>query len=143
MPIRSAEVRWRGKEGTYKLESGQCEGKVSFASRFEQEKGSNPEELIAAAQATCFSMALTKELTDFGFEPESIHTWAKVSIKKTADGFSINAIDVETEATVPNISEEKFQEIANSAKENCPVSKLLKKGATISLHARLLVEVSH
>ncbi len=141
MPIRSAEAEWKGTvqdgQGTVKLGSGAFEGKYSFKSRFEDGAGTNPEELIGAAHAGCFSMALSAQLGRAGFKPTRIHTTAKVHLEKSADGFAIPRIDLETEAEVPGIDDKAFQEQADAAKKGCPVSKVL-AGAEIHLSAKLL-----
>jgi len=119
-----------------KFGSGAFEGRYSFASRFEEAGGTNPEELIAAAHAGCFSMAFAASLGKAGFSPQRVATTAKVHLEKVGEGFGITRIDLSTDATVPNIDDSKFQEIANQAKENCPVSKAL-KAVEITLDARL------
>src|SRR5579884_3131484 len=105
MPTRNADAVWEGNlkdgKGTMKLAGGAYEGPYSFASRFEQGKGTNPEELIAAAHAGCFSMALSHGLAQAGFTPKRVHTTAKVHLEKGAEGFSIPKIDLQTEAEVP------------------------------------------
>src|SRR5919201_6227661 len=120
MPVRTAEAAWEGKlrkgKGNIKLGSGAYQGAYSFASRFEQGTGTNPEELIAAAHAGCFSMAFSHGLAQAGFTPKRVHTTAKVHLEKTADGFGIPKIELVTEADVPNIDEKKFQEEADKAK---------------------------
>jgi osmotically inducible protein OsmC len=141
MPTRNAEATWEGDlksgKGNMKLAGGAYDGAYSFASRFEQGKGTNPEELIAAAHAGCFSMALSHGLAQAGFTPKRVHTVAKVHLEKTAEGFGIPRIDLETDADVPGISEDVFKQQAETAKKNCPVSKLL-KGAEITLNAKLV-----
>lgn len=141
MPVRTAEAEWKGKlidgQGSMKLGSGAFEGAYSFTSRFEEGKGTNPEELIAAAHAGCFSMALSGILGDAGFEPKSIKTTAKVSILKVGDGFEIKKSELSTVADVPGIDEATFLEKANAAKAGCPVSKVL-AGAEITLQAKLV-----
>jgi osmotically inducible protein OsmC len=141
MPTRNADATWEGDlksgKGTMRLAGGAYEGAYSFASRFESGKGTNPEELIAAAHAGCFSMALSHGLAQAGFTPKRVHTTAKVHLEKTADGFAIPRIDLVTEADVPGISEDVFRQQADTAKRNCPVSKLL-KAAEITLDARLV-----
>ncbi len=119
-----------------KLGSGAFEGAYSFKSRMEDGTGTNPEELIGAAHAGCFSMALSAALGKAGFEPKSIHTQAAVKFDKVENGFSITKIDLTTEAEISDIDENKFQEIARDAKENCPVSKAL-AGTEITLTASL------
>lgn len=140
MSVRSAEAVWQGTlkdgKGSIKAESGAVEAQYGFSSRFEEGKGTNPEELIGAAHAGCFSMALSAGLTKAGFKPERIHTKANVHLEKVSEGFSITKIDLETEATIPGIDDKAFQEQAEGAKKNCPVSKVL-AGAQISLKAKL------
>ena len=140
MPVRKASAEWNGGlrdgNGSLKLGSGAFEGKYSFASRFEEAGGTNPEELIAAAHAGCFSMALSSALGKAGFQPQRIATDASVKLEKVGEGFGITQIQLTTVASVPGIDEAKFQEIANGAKENCPVSKAL-KAVDITLDARL------
>lgn len=141
MPTRTAEAEWRGNplhgDGTMKLGSGAYEGKYSFATRFEEQPGTNPEELIGAAHAGCFSMALSAMLAETGHQPKRVHTVAKVSIDKVGDGFSITRSALHTEAEVPWIDQATFRDIADKAKVGCPVSKAL--GAIeITLDARLV-----
>jgi osmotically inducible protein OsmC len=107
------------------LGSGAFKGAFSFESRFEEGTGTNPEELIAAAHAGCFSMALSAMLADAGHEPTRVATSAKVFIRKVGDGFKINRIDLKTEGEVPGIDAETFTEFAEKAKEGCPVSQAL------------------
>ncbi|MGE0759043.1 MAG: OsmC family protein [Pirellulaceae bacterium] len=140
MPTRSAHAAWegdlKGGKGTMKFGSGAFDGAYSFSSRFENGAGTNPEELIAAAHAGCFSMALSHGLSQAGFPPASVRTTADVHLEKGSSGFSIPRINLVTEATVPGIDEGEFQRQAETAKQNCPVSKLL-AGAAIELQARL------
>ncbi len=141
MPTRSSEATWEGDlksgRGTMKLGSGAYQGSYSFQSRFEQGAGTNPEELIAAAHAGCFSMALSHALAQAGHPPKRVHTTAKVHLEKAADGFAIPRIDLTTEADVPGIDEAAFRREAEQAKKNCPVSKVL-AGAQINLDAKLV-----
>ena len=143
MPVRNAEAEWTGTvtegNGKVKLGSGAFEGAYSFKSRMEDGAGTNPEELLGAAHAGCFSMALSAQLTRAGITPKRIHTKAKVRFDKVEAGFAITRIDLETEAEVPGVDEATFQEHAKSAKENCPVSKAL-AGTEIHLQAKLLGE---
>ena len=129
MAIRSSEAEWKGDlktgAGTVKLGSGAFEGAYSFKSRFEDGVGTNPEELIAAAHAGCFSMALSAALGREGFTPESVHTTARVHFGPVEGGFAITKIDLETEAKIPGIDDAKFQELAAGAKAGCPISKAL------------------
>jgi osmotically inducible protein OsmC len=141
MPLRTADAVWEGDlkagHGKVKLGGGAFEGAYSFASRFENGKGTNPEELIAAAHAGCFSMALSHGLATAGHVPKRVHTTAKVHLEKNDAGFSIPRIDLETEAEVPGIDDKTFQEQAATAKKNCPISKLL-SAAEITLTAKLI-----
>ena len=107
----------------------------SFKTRFEGDKGTNPEELIAAAYAGCFSMAFAAQLEKAGFKAETINTKATVSLEKVGDGFSITTVHLSTHAKVPHINQEDFDTIAKQAKEGCPVSKLM--NATITFDAKL------
>jgi len=141
MPTRTAEAEWRGDllhgDGNMKLGSGAYEGNYSFATRFEEQPGTNPEELIGAAHAGCFSMALSAMLAEAGYEPKRVHTVAKVSIEKVGDGFAITKSALHTNAEVPGIDEATFRNIAEKAKTDCPVSKAL--GAIeITLDAKLV-----
>ena len=140
MAVRSAEAEWKGNlregQGTVKLGSGAYEGRYSFASRFESGTGTNPEELIGAAHAGCFSMALSAGLGKAGFNPTRIHTTAKVHLEKVGEGFGITRIELETEAQIPGIDAKTFHEHAEGAKKGCPVSKAL-AGTEITLTAKL------
>lgn len=140
MPIRNAFARWEGKiqdgKGTMKLGSGAFEGNYSFKSRFEDGAGTNPEELIGAAHAGCFSMALSLLLGKAGRDPKQIETKAAVHIEKAGEGFKITQIDLETEAAVPGMDEDEFQQKADEAKQGCPVSQAL-SGVDIRLQATL------
>jgi len=142
MPARKAEAEWNGNlregAGKIKLGSGAFEGSYSFASRFESGKGTNPEELLGAAHAGCFTMALTAGLGRAGFNPKRVHTTATVHIDKTGDAFEITKIELDCEAQVPNIDADAFHAQASAAKENCPLSKALKAVNTIELRARLI-----
>jgi osmotically inducible protein OsmC len=141
MPVRKAEAEWKGTlregKGEIKTESGALQGQYSFGTRFENGKGTNPEELIGAAHAGCFSMALAAVLEKAGKPAKRVHTTASVRLDKVGEGFGITKIDLVTEAEVPGIDEATFQAQAKGAKENCPVSKAL-KGVDISLNARLV-----
>jgi osmotically inducible protein OsmC len=116
--------------------SGAFDGAYSFGSRFESGAGTNPEELLGAAHAGCFSMSLANMLAQAGHAPESVETEARVDIEKGDSGFSITRITLVTEASVPGISEEEFQRHARAAKEGCPVSRAL-AATEIALEARL------
>jgi osmotically inducible protein OsmC len=126
-----------GGEGTMKFGSGAFEGKYSFASRFEDGQGTNPEELIGAAHAGCFSMAFAGNLQRAGHEPQSVETSARVHIDKSGDGFTITRIELDTTANVPGIDEDEFQQIATASKEGCPVSRALAGVDEITLDAKL------
>lgn len=136
MPTKTADAKWNGDlksgSGTMKLESGSYEGNYSFATRFEDKEGSNPEELIGAAHAGCYSMAFSNELDKAGFTPKSVETHAEV----TLDGGTITTIKLTAKGEVPGIDDNKFQEIAEAAKKGCPVSKAL-TGVNIQLDATL------
>lgn len=138
MPVRTSSAEWKGTlkdgAGTMKLASGAYEGPFTFASRFESGKGTNPEELLGAAHAGCFSMFLSALLTKEGFPPARISTTAAVHL---GDGPTIHLIELRTEAEVPGLAEEKFQALADAAKKGCPVSKAL-AGPEIKLQATLL-----
>lgn len=138
MAIRNSEALWIGTlregSGTMKLGSGLFEGPFTYASRFEDGKGTNPEELVGAAQAGCFSMFLAAQLTKEGFPPMRIHTTAKVHLEA---GPTITKIELTTTAHVPNVTETKFQELVDFSEKNCPVSKAL---ASIEVHVHATLE---
>jgi lipoyl-dependent peroxiredoxin len=140
MPTRSAHAEWNGSlpEGTGRMEfgSGAFEGPYSFKSRMEEGPGTNPEELIGAAHAGCFSMALSGVLGGEGHEPESIKTDAKVRFDKEGEGWAIKSVALTTRARVPGMDDDAFRKAAEVAKENCPVSQAL-GGVEISLDAAL------
>ncbi len=139
MPQRKGSAEWTGGlkdgRGSLSLGSGAFEGHYSFGSRFEESGGTNPEELIGAAHAACFSMALAAALGKAGFQPRRVSTTARVDLE-TAEGPKISTITLETEADVPGIDAEEFRRQAEGAKENCPVSRAL-AGVDIRLEARL------
>jgi osmotically inducible protein OsmC len=142
MPTRIAEAEWEGNladgSGRLKVGSGAFDGPYSFKSRFEEgESATNPEELIGAAHAGCFTMALTAQLSRARLAPTRIHSAAKVKLEKVGESFAITRIDLETEADVPGIDDATFQKYALDAKQNCPVSKAL-AATEIHLTARLL-----
>ncbi|WP_445665852.1 OsmC family protein [Fodinibius sp. AD559] len=141
MPTKQANAQWNGDlkngNGTMELGSGSFQGNYSFASRFEDGDGTNPEELIGAAHAGCFSMALSNELAEAGYNPKSVKTKAEVTFEVTDDGPAITGIKLICAADIPNIDTDHFKEIAEGAKDNCPVSKAL-AGTDISLEASLL-----
>ncbi len=129
MAVRTANAEWNGGlkdgHGTMAFGSGAFEGAYSFASRFEEGTGTNPEELIGAAIAGCFSMALSADLGGAGFAPASVRTTARVHIMPSDGGFAITGIDLATTATVPGIDDATFQQIAAGTKSGCPVSRAL------------------
>ena len=133
---RKAEVRWegdlRGGRGQIKLGSGAFEGSYSFGTRFEGAPGTNPEELLGAAHAGCFSMALSLFLGNAGHPPTKIETTATVHLNKVGEGFSITGIDLATRGLVPGISAAEFQRLAEDAKANCIVSKALAVPITLA-----------
>jgi osmotically inducible protein OsmC len=142
MPRRTASARWDGSlqegSGTMRMASGAYEGAYSFQSRFEEGDGTNPEELIAAAHAGCFSMALSFGLGQAGYVPESVETEATVQIDSVGDGFAITHILLRSQARVPGIDADEFQQQAQAAKEGCPVSKALGGVDSMELEAELL-----
>jgi osmotically inducible protein OsmC len=139
MPKRKAEARWEGSlqggGGTMAFGSGAYEGPYSFQSRFEEGDGTNPEELIGAAHAGCFSMFLSLVLGEAGHEPESIETDATVHLDKQDGGFAITRIELATRGRVPGVDAAEFERHADAAKQNCPVSKAL--AVEISVDASL------
>jgi osmotically inducible protein OsmC len=143
MPVRTSEATWRGGlrdgDGEMALGSGSWRGGYSFRSRFRDDEPAktNPEELIAAGHAGCFSLAFANNLESAGYEPEDVHTTADCHLEMRDDeGPTITRIELTTEATVPEISDSEFQTIAEDAKTNCPVSRAL-SGVDISLQASL------
>jgi osmotically inducible protein OsmC len=139
---RSAHAVWQGSlkegKGSISTQSGTLhEAQYSFSTRFENGVGTNPEELIAAAHAGCFTMALSGQLTSADLVPESLETTAVVTMEKTDDGPTITKIHLTTKAKVPHAEKEKFDELAKKAKETCPISRLL-KAAEITLDAQLI-----
>jgi osmotically inducible protein OsmC len=142
MAVRKASARWEGDlqqgNGQVKTESGEVDGSYSFSSRFEEGSGTNPEELIGAAHAGCYSMALSNILSSNDYEPDYVHTNARVHLTKGDDGFVIPKIELEVEASVPGIENEAFQGFAEDAKNNCPVSKALGGVSDIALQAKLV-----
>lgn len=137
---RKASAQWQGNimegHGVVSTDSGVLDKTpYSFKTRFEDGKGTNPEELIGAAHAGCFTMAFAALLSQKGFQPSEINTTAMVGLEKTEKGFSIPAIELNMTAIIPHIEEAIFQQLAKEAKENCPVSKLF--NAKITLNAKL------
>ena len=141
MAVRTADAEWKGNlndgSGKMRFGSGAYEGAFSFQSRMGQGSGTNPEELVGAAIAGCFSMALSANLAGAGFTPERVATAAKVHFDKKDAGWTIHTIELETDAKVPNISAEEFQKRAGEVKQACPVSRAL-TGVEIKLNAKLV-----
>ncbi len=140
---RTASAVWRGGlkdgKGTISSQSGVLrETQYSFGTRFENGVGTNPEELIAAAHAGCFTMALSAQLGSASLTPESLETTAEVKFEKTDDGFGITAIHLTTRAKVPGATPDKFETAAQNAKNGCPISKLFKGNTQITLDAKLV-----
>ena len=129
MPTRSADAEWKGDlqggNGTMSFGSGAFEGSYSFASRFEEGDGTNPEELIAAAHAGCFSMFLAGVLGKAGHEPDSVRTSARVSIEPEDGGFGIKRSELSTQVAVDGVDDEQLQQYAEESKRDCPVSRAL------------------
>ena len=138
MPVRTSEATWEGDlrdgSGEMTVGDGVYRGAYTFASRFEQGEGTNPEELIGAAHAGCYAMALSNDLAGDGYEPERVHAEVSVHLE---DG-AISTIELDVEAEVPGIDEEAFLGYAEDAKENCPVSVALAAVPEITLSATLL-----
>ena len=140
MPVREAEAKWEGAlsdgKGRMAFGSGAFEGHYSFGSRFEEGEGTNPEELIGAAHAGCFSMQLSGLLEKAGHTADEISSTARVHLDRQDEGFAITTIDLQTRASVPGVSGEEFQRVAEEAKKICPVSRAL-AGVEINLDAEL------
>jgi osmotically inducible protein OsmC len=139
MPVRTADAEWEGslEDGKGTMRFSAFEGPYSFSSRFEEGPGTNPEELIAAAHAGCYSMALAAGLSRAGHVPHTVHTTAKVHIERVESGFRITKIELSCEARVPGVDERTFQEAAEATKTACPVSQAL-EAVPIELSARLV-----
>jgi osmotically inducible protein OsmC len=141
MPTRTADAEWKGDlqtgQGHMRLGSGAFDGAYDFRSRMGDGAGTNPEELIGAAHAGCFSMALSAGLGAAGYKPDSIRTNARVHFGQVEGGFAITRIELTTEASIPGIETAAFQDQAQTAKKNCPVSKAL-AGVEITLDAKLV-----
>jgi len=140
MPTRSANAEWKGGtkgQGSFKGQTG-IGGQYNFSSRFENGVGSNPEELLAAAEAACFSMALAFALEKDGHPATSVQTKADCTIEKQGEGFKITRMMINVQAAVPGIDPAKFQSIAQAAKEGCPVSTALKGNVQLDLDAKLV-----
>ena len=142
MPTRNGSAEWRGDlqggEGTLKVGASSYEGPYSFKSRFEEGEGTNPEELIGASQAACYSMQLSAMLANDGHTPDSVNTTAKVHLRIVDDKPSITLIELETEGKVPGIDQAAFESAAAAAKDACLVSRALAGVDEITLSAKLL-----
>jgi osmotically inducible protein OsmC len=142
MPVRTATATWEGAlqggSGTMTVGSGAFTVPFSVGTRFGDEAGTNPEELVGAAYAGCYSMALAAQLGQAGYQPERIRTTARVRIQQVEGGFAIDRIELETEAKVPNIDEAQFREIAERTKLWCPLGGALASVKEIVLTARLV-----
>ncbi|HER08661.1 MAG TPA: OsmC family peroxiredoxin [Bacteroides sp.] len=139
MAVRSANAKWTGnlKEGKGTMKFSNYTGPYTFSSRFEEGEGTNPEELVGAANAGCFSMFLSGLLSEENFVPESIETSARVHLRRDEIGPVITTIELDTRVRCEGISRERFQELAAEAKEKCPISRLL-AAAEIKLSASLV-----
>ncbi len=141
MATRNGSAEWtgdlRGGRGTVTVDSGLFDGQYSYSTRFEEGPGTNPEELIGAAHAACFSMALSNILSEAGHVPDSVKTVARVHLRIVDGGPAISQIDLVTEGKVPGIDDAQFSEFAGQAKEGCPVSKALAAVEEITLEAKL------
>lgn len=142
MAVRNGSAEWRGDvqsgSGTVVVGDGVFEGQYSFASRFEEGTGTNPEQLIAAAHAACFSMALANILSEAGHAPDSVSTNARIQLRNVDGAPTLTRVDLETEGRVPGVDQEEFQGYAEQAKEGCPVSRALAGIPDIELTAKLL-----
>ena len=138
MTTRKATSRWNGtlKEGNGVMKYGEFEGPFTFASRFEEGKGTNPEELVGAAHSGCFSMYLAAIMSADNFKPKSVRTTASVHLGDD-DGPKVTSIDLDCEAEVPGLDADKFAQYAQTAKQKCPISRLY-AGTTINLSAKLI-----
>jgi len=142
MPKRTANARWEGSleagDGVMKMASGTYEGPYSFQSRFQEGDGTNPEELIAAAHAGCFSMALSGDLGRAGYEAANVETTATVHLELGDGPPTLARIVLDTRASVPGIEDAEFQELAEGAKKNCPISRALASVPAIEVNAELV-----
>jgi osmotically inducible protein OsmC len=140
MPTRNASAKWegglKGGKGSFTGQTG-LGGQYNFSSRFEEGTGSNPEELLAAAEAACFSMALSAGLEKNGTPATSVETKAACTVEKVGDAFAITKMALDVRAVAPNIDDATFQKIAAATKDGCPVSKALKGNVEITLNATL------
>ncbi len=142
MPTRHASAVWEGGlktgKGRFSGESGAIDATYSFGTRFENEKGSNPEELLAAAEAACFSMALSLGLESKGTPPTKIETQAACTIEKVGDAFRITTMKLTVRGTVPGVSADDFRATAEASKDACPLSNAIKGNVAIELDAQLV-----
>jgi osmotically inducible protein OsmC len=140
MPTRTASATWkgglRGGTGSFKGQTG-ISGSYSFGSRFENAQGSNPEELLAAALAACYSMALSAGLEKAGTPPTSVDTTAHCTIEKVGEGFKVTKMRLEVRAAVPKVDQAAFRQAADATKEGCPISQVMKGNVPIELDAQL------
>ena len=142
MPTRRSSARWEGGlktgKGTFKGESGAINGQYNYSSRFEEGVGSNPEELLAAAEAACFSMALSGNLEKNGTPPTSVETTAACTVGAQKEGgVRISNIDLEVTVTAPGLEDAKLQELAKATLDTCPVSRTFKGNVDLSVKARI------
>jgi osmotically inducible protein OsmC len=142
MAVRNGSAEWRGDlqsgSGSVNVGDGVFEGQYSFASRFEEGTGTNPEQLIAAAHAACFSMALANGLSQDDHAPESVTTRARIQLRNVDGAPTLTRVDLETEGRVPGIDQQQFEQYAEQAKEGCPVSRALAGIPEIALTATLV-----
>ncbi|HUF65114.1 MAG TPA: OsmC family peroxiredoxin [Gemmatimonadaceae bacterium] len=142
MPTRKASAVWngtlRGGNGSFEGSTGAVSGPYTFSSRFEEGSGSNPEELLAAAEAACFSMALSGNLEKKGGTPEKVETQAACTVEKVGDGFSITRMKLDVQVRVAGIDEATFQEALQAARDGCPVSRALKGNVQIEVTGRMV-----
>lgn len=141
MPTRHASATWegglRGGKGSFSGESGTIGGNYAFATRFGEEKGSNPEELLAAAEAACYSMALSGKLEGLGTPATRVQTHAACTVEKVNDAFTVTTMKLTVRAVVPGMSNDDFQAAAAATKDTCPISKAIKGNVAIDLDAAL------
>ena len=141
MPVRTASAQWNGNlkggKGEMALGNGANKFPFSFSSRMEDGKGSNPEELLSSALAGCYSMALSADLGNAGFEPQQVNTTAKANFSNASGKWTIESMDLDIEAHVPGIDDTRFQQIADGTKSGCPVSRAL-TGVKINVNAKLV-----
>jgi osmotically inducible protein OsmC len=141
MPTRKSTAEWKGGlkggAGTFRGESGKIQGDYSFGTRFENVPGTNPEELLAAAQASCYSMALALALEQDGTPAETVRTEARCTIDKQGDGFTITTMQLRVRARAPGADEDRFLELAEATKVGCPVSKTMLGNVEMELDASL------